>query len=83
MSVKSFSAWFSNLRLFFARLLREERAQASAEYVLLLAMLVAVCIMVLKKIFGPLMGQSMKSLEGDVKGQFFKEDSFHRLPIRR
>ncbi|MBL7715843.1 MAG: hypothetical protein JNL01_10295 [Bdellovibrionales bacterium] len=68
---------------FFRNLILSERAQASAEYVLLLAIMVGISIAVLKKIFGPIMGNAAKSLERDVKGQFFKEDNFHQLPIRR
>lgn len=67
------------------RFLRDDRAQASAEYILLLAIIVGIAISVLKKLLQPslkiLSDSVMQSLEDRLSGK--SGDGFHRFNYRR
>lgn len=65
------------------RLLDDEGAQATTEYILMLSIIVMICIGILKKILTPLFSKITKNLMKSLDGLLFAPGAFHSFPIGR
>jgi Flp pilus assembly pilin Flp len=65
------------LKAFF----QAEEGQASAEYILILTIMVGIVVTVIHRWFKPMMDRVGDQLKSNLEENFFKEDAFHRLNL--
>jgi hypothetical protein len=64
------------------RLARDDEAQATTEYVLILAVVVGIAILVARELVGPALKALTDGISRLIEEKMFKPDSMHRSPFR-
>jgi Flp pilus assembly pilin Flp len=65
------------------RFWRDESAQATIEYVLILSVLVAIALLLIRDLIRPILTRFTDSLSKAIEEKMFKPGSMHRSPFRR
>lgn len=65
----------------FGRFWREDQAQVTVEYILILSIGVMLAVMVIKKILAPSMDRISKSILGSINSVLFNKQTMHRIRI--
>ena len=66
---------------FWISALRDEEAQASTEYILMMSMAVAMCVMVVKKLIVPVMSRLSTNFMSTLSNTLFNEQTMHHIRV--
>jgi Flp pilus assembly pilin Flp len=69
---------YDGLRRFF----RDESAQATIEYVLILSVLVAIALLLIRDLLRPILTRFTDNLSQAIEERMFKPGSMHRSPFQ-
>ncbi len=61
----------------------EESAQATTEYVLILAVLVSIALLLVRDLIRPILATFTDSISDAIENGMFNPDSMHRLPFKK
>lgn len=62
--------------------LQDEDAQATTEYVLVLAVIVSIAIILVRDLIKPILGAFTENLSESIEKGMFNPDAMHRSPFR-
>ena len=82
MEVSTGSGRHSNSEKTLWRFLRDEKAQATTEYILILAVLVSIAILLIRDLIRPTLDRISTSLTKRID-ELFKPGAMHRSPFRK
>lgn len=69
--------------MIFRRFVEEEVAQATTEYVLILAVLVSIAILLIRDLIRPLVDRLGESLSNQIESMFEPGEAMHRSPFKK